>query len=685
MDSAGGDPRAPLTEGGTRAGAAGPPPGGAGPMPGGAGPMPGGAGPMPGGGWPAGPRSPGPAAPGREDAPPAVSDAPGRPHPVRRTAHPALGQAVLILGYLAAGVAVTWPRASYLAGRLPSSRDSASYVWGFWWMAHQVSHLGNPWFTSHLAAPAGVSLGFHALMPLPGLIMTPVTLAFGPSASYNLLVILVPGLLCYTMYRAARLWLASQVGAIAAGAFFGLSAMLAQEDWYHLNIALGAVFLPVTLELAVRLRRAPGLGRAVALGAVLGATVLTDSESAILASILAVVVLLPWVLRRPFPARLWPAVAAAAAAAVVASPQLVAMAQEQTRGGLAISEQLLAVTIKLYGIGLPGMFAPTPRVADFGLTALAAPYLHSRDNEQVPMFGVILTLLALAGLVAAWHRRGARPLALLWLGCAVLALGASLWVGSHQYLPLGQAWNGTQVSPLLPYTWFVRIPGLSSFREADRWAILGLVPAALLAGAAVDWMRSHARPLIAVVGALAVLELGYSGNPKVGEMPTALPRLDGPIAADHSPSLVVDVPYGLRGGIPEYGGRFAAEALVLATADGHPRAIAYVSRLPQPTITAIKKHAFYSWLIHSQHYTPPAHNAPDAPGTRLPLFDRPPATYVPVTATQVAQARRDAARLHIGWILAWYSNPAITDYLAQTGFRLRYRADGVAVYRPVGR
>ena len=51
----------------------------------------------------------------------------------------------------------------------------------------------------------------------------------------------------------------------------------------------------------------------------------------------------------------------------------------------------------------------------------------------------------------------------------------------------------------------------------------------------------------------------------------------------------MDVPYGLRGGIPEYGGRFAAEALVLATADGHPRSIAYVSRLPQPTLNAIEK------------------------------------------------------------------------------------------------
>src|SRR5215475_13311130 len=159
----------------------------------------------------------------------------------RIAAHKAARHVALLLVFIAAGVAVTWPLATHLpGGRLPSSRDTASYVWGFWWVAHQVTHLGNPWFTDLMAAPVGVQLGFHTLMPLPSLLLTPVTLIFGPSASYNLLVLITPGLLCYAMYRAARLWIASAMGAIAAGAFFGLSAMLTQQDWYHVNIALGA-------------------------------------------------------------------------------------------------------------------------------------------------------------------------------------------------------------------------------------------------------------------------------------------------------------------------------------------------------------------------------------------------------------------------------------------------------------
>src|ERR1039458_1112747 len=135
--------------------------------------------------------------------------------PFRSSASPVAQHTALLLCYLAAGVAATWPRATYLTGRLPSQRDSASYVWGFWWVARQATRLSNPWFTGHMAAPVGIDLGFHSLMPLPGLLMTPITVAFGPSASYNLLVSVIPGLLAYAMYRAARLWLPSQPGAIA--------------------------------------------------------------------------------------------------------------------------------------------------------------------------------------------------------------------------------------------------------------------------------------------------------------------------------------------------------------------------------------------------------------------------------------------------------------------------------------
>ena len=401
-----------------------------------------------------------------------------------------------------------------------------------------MTHLGNPWFTPQMAAPVGVQLGFHTLMPLPGVLFTPVTLGLRPG------LLLQPDGPCSCPGCSATrctgrpgCGCARLVGAVGAAVFFGLSCMLTQQDWYHLNIALGAMFLPMALEASVRLRRQPGRRQAIILGLVMGVAVLTDQESAVLAAIVVALVLLPWLLRHPGWPRLWPVLLACAAGAVVASPQIVAMLQEVVPRTAACRSPRRCWPCRTSSTasGCPGC-SPPRRGCDFGLEALAGPFLHGRDNEGMPMFGTTLTVLALLGLIAELappQSPGCSPA--LWLGCAALALGTSLWIGKTQYLPLSSVWNGVRVSDLMPYTWFVRLPGLSSFREADRLAILGLLPAALLAGAAVNWIRYHARPVL-VRGVV----LGDHRSPATlgrprrwrhaGQLPAARPG----IADDHS-------------------------------------------------------------------------------------------------------------------------------------------------------
>src|SRR5215475_1929634 len=579
--------------------------------------------------------------------------------------------------YLAAGIAVTWPRVTYLGGALPSTRDAAAYVWGFWWVARQLTHLGDPWVTSYLAAPVGTQLAYHTLMPLPGLLMTPVTLIFGPSASYNLLSIACPGLLCYAMYRAARLWLSGGCGAIAAGAFFGLSSNLAWRSWYQVNLALGALFLPLTLAAAVRLRRTPGRRQAAVLGLVLAAALLTDQESSVLAAILAAVALIPWLVRPPGRgqparrARLRLAGLCAAVAAAVAGPQIIAMIWQTAGGGARTPPYVMFHDYIGSGAGLVQMFAPSPRLAAYGMAGLAKLYYYGRAGWVVIGYGLVVSVAALVGLAAAWRRPGTRQLGLLWLGCSLLALGPVPWILGRAYHPLAARWDGVRMSMLMPFTWFVRLPGLANFREAARFTELGLVAAALLAGAAVNWLGAHARPVLVVLLALGVLEAGWSGNVTtrmwpIGVMPTALPALDAPIAADRSHSIVVDVPFGIRGGLPVTGRPFPPETMVLATADGHPLGDGYASRIPPATLSGIVGRPFYAALLRLQ------------------------AGLRPNTPAQLRAARRSARLMHLGWVLVWVHSAAIQGFLPElrrflpvSGFRFAYRADGVWVYREV--
>ena len=592
---------------------------------------------------------------------PGPDGVPGPPPPWYRRfrRHPLAAHLLLLAGYLVTGLAVTWPRVTYLAGRLPSLRDAGGYVWDFWWVARQVSHLSSPWSTRYLAAPVGSDLGYHTLMPLPGLLMTPVTLAFGPSLSYNLLSVLCPGLLCYVMYRAARLWLPTQLGAIAAGGFFGLSAILTWRSWYELNLALGALFLPMALEAAVRLTRRPGRRQAIILGAVMGTAILTDQESAVLAGIVAGLVLVPWLARHPSAARLRATALAAVTGLIVASPQLIVMVQQAAASRNPGSRAgLLDVNYVYSGASLQQMFAPSPRVADYGLTEVSRVAYQGPYTIVIATFGVVLTALALFGIVVSWRRRHARSLALLWLACVALSLGSVVWVGGHHYVPLAEVVHGVRLSMIMPFTWFTRLPGLSTFREANRFTELALVPMVLLAGSAVEWLRKHAGAWLIPVLVLALLETGWSGNPAIGSMPTSLPALDRPIAAQHTQSIVVDVPFGIRGGMPVIGDGFAPESMVLATADGHPLANALISRIPAGTLKGIEGSAFYAALLNAQ-----------GGKTRT-------------TSAQFRAAKLSARRMNVGWVLVWRQEPHLLRLLRLSGFRPAYQADGVQVYRP---
>jgi hypothetical protein len=214
--------------------------------------------------------------------------------------------------------------------------------------------------------------------------------------------------------------------------------------------------------------------------------------------------------------------------------------------------------------------------------------------------------------------------------------------GSRTYVPFATVWHGIRVSDLLPYSWLVRLPGLSGFREADRMTLLGLVPAALLAGRAVDWLRAHAVVALIPVLALAALELGWPG--RYGE-PAVMPALDGPIAASQSSSIVVDVPYGLRsGGIGDYGQPIDS----------------YTSWLPSSTVTGIERHPFFRDLAALENGQSQS-------------------------ARDLAEARADAREMNVGWILLWpcpgHWTRLLPRFLDRTGFALDYRADGVTVYR----
>ena len=125
---------------------------------------------------------------------------------------------------------------------------------------------------------------------------------------------------------------------------------------------------------------------------------------------------------------------------MVASPQLIAMGQQIAAGGATVPVGSLAQNYTQFGVPLGTLFSASPRLSYYGLGHVigstysfnAAPKggASVQPGEGVPTFGLVLTALAVLGVIIGWRKRTTWWFLLLFLGCAVLALGTSLVIGS---------------------------------------------------------------------------------------------------------------------------------------------------------------------------------------------------------------------------------------------------------------
>ena len=84
----------------------------------------------------------------------------------------------------------TFPLILNFGSRLPGTllEDRDQNLWNLWWVRDSLLHLRNPFRTDFIYQPEAISLYFHTLHPLNGLISLPVQLLFGMVVAYNFVV-----------------------------------------------------------------------------------------------------------------------------------------------------------------------------------------------------------------------------------------------------------------------------------------------------------------------------------------------------------------------------------------------------------------------------------------------------------------------------------------------------------------
>ena len=143
--------------------------------------------------------------------------------------------ALVVLVYAMLGLAALWDSLPGEASRIPrcSCGDPVLSTWFLEWVPFALLHGHNPLFTSLINVPSGVNLAQNTMMPLLGLLVSPVTLLAGPLSSYTLLLYLAFPLSAASMFFVLRYWTGSDIAASVGGLIYGFSTFSTGQGIDH--------------------------------------------------------------------------------------------------------------------------------------------------------------------------------------------------------------------------------------------------------------------------------------------------------------------------------------------------------------------------------------------------------------------------------------------------------------------
>ncbi len=185
------------------------------------------------------------------------------------------------MAYLALAVltfASAWRDPTYLS--VGTAGDPELYMWMLTWVPYSLGHGLNPFFTDFLLYPHGGNLLWSLIPIVPGLLLSPVLVLFGPVAGYNLTMTLALALSAWCAFLVIARLVQDRVAAFVGGLIFGFSPYMLAHALGHPNLVI-CVMPPLVLWILAELlvwKRRPAWQPGIALGVLSGLQLLTTPE-----------------------------------------------------------------------------------------------------------------------------------------------------------------------------------------------------------------------------------------------------------------------------------------------------------------------------------------------------------------------------------------------------------------------
>ncbi|MGH7813738.1 MAG: hypothetical protein ACREQI_07005 [Candidatus Binataceae bacterium] len=163
---------------------------------------------------------------------------------------------------------------------LGNGNPSAMMLYLSWW-PFAISHGLNPFYTYSLWAPVGFNMMWATSLPLPGILLWPLTTRFGPVAAFNVLSLLSPPLAAWAAFLLCRYISKSWWPALLGGYLFGFSSYMLNEESSgdrHLTLVFLAPLAALAVIKAIRDGRCSGDKFISIIAAILAAQFLISTE-----------------------------------------------------------------------------------------------------------------------------------------------------------------------------------------------------------------------------------------------------------------------------------------------------------------------------------------------------------------------------------------------------------------------
>jgi len=409
---------------------------------------------------------------------PPVAAAAGRPLRRERWA-----VALILGGYLLAAVAVTWrlwadPASHMVAG---NPNDADFFAWFLRYDASAVAHGRLPALvTAAMNAPQGINAMWNTSLLLPGVLLTPVTLLFGPQTSLTLFMTAGFAGSAAALFLVLRRWDVSTGSAALAGAVYGFSPALLQAGIGHYNLQF-AVLPPLIADAALRLclrSRAP-VRDGIWLGLLVTAQFFTGEELLLLTAIAVVLLVVVLALGRPraVPGRC--AVVAAGAGVAAAVVLLLAGYALWVQFFGPLTQRGSSFLTDFYKNDLTGFVTPSGYLLfHTAASAAAAASYQGGAPEYLAYLGWPLIGFLVVAALACWRQPAARAAAVTLAVLELLSLGGHPLVGGT-----------VQPGITLPWHWLENLPVIGTALP-DRLSIVADGVAATLLALAIDRARA---------------------------------------------------------------------------------------------------------------------------------------------------------------------------------------------------